>query len=87
MATGRLGGALLYCSRTPAGTLGGQGAAINRTFAVASRTAGVMAFDASAPDATENPANIQTIPASIVARNLLPALIPAYPVWIVRIYW
>jgi hypothetical protein len=40
-----------------------------------------MAFDASDPDATENPANAQTIPARTVARNLLPALIPAHPVW------
>ncbi len=52
----------------------------SRTVAVASRTVGVMAFDASGPDATENPANIQTIPARTVASNLLPALIPAYPV-------
>ena len=43
-----------------------------------------MAFDASDPDATENPANTQTIPASTVARSLLPALIPVYPFWIVN---
>ena len=44
-----------------------------------------MAFDANGPDATENPANTQTIPARTVARNLLPALIPVLPFWIVRI--
>ena len=34
-----------------------------------------MAFVANGPDATVKPANIQTIPARTVARNLLNALI------------
>jgi len=38
-----------------------------------------MAFVANGPDATEKPANSQTIPARTVARNLLPALIPCLP--------
>jgi hypothetical protein len=38
-----------------------------------------MAGVASGPDATDKPANIHTIPAMIVARILLPALIVLTP--------
>ncbi len=39
-----------------------------------------MAFVTNDPDATVNPATAQTIPAKIVARSLLPALILVCPV-------
>jgi hypothetical protein len=49
-------------------------------FEAAPRTVGVMAFVTNGPDAIMKPAYIQTIPATIVARNLLPALICVLPV-------
>jgi hypothetical protein len=66
---------LNYCSRTPDADLRWSVARGREHFAAAPRTVGVMAFVANGPDATVKPANIQTIPARTVARNLLNALI------------